>query len=163
MGGFVEAVKLIGAILGIATASFIVYDRLFRDRPDFSFRVRRPVGAASSVENDIYVRIKNVSDEDIIIDEISISPALLTFSVDGEVRSIARAIIRDFNQIVVAPFAERLLILIPTPSRQQSEEQVSVTITATRRATRRPWPWKRRATIKTTLAIIGMLKSATAD
>lgn len=118
--------------------------------------------SANSVENDIYLRIKNVTDEDIVIDEISISPALLTFSVDGEVRSIAKAVIRDFNQIMVGPLAERLLILIRTPNSQQSED-TPVTITATWRGTRRPWPWKRHVKIKTTIAFIELLKSATAD
>jgi hypothetical protein len=162
MDGFVEAIKLVGAVLGIATAFFIVYDRLFRDRPIFSFQVRRPVGAASSVENDIYLRIKNVSDEDIVIDEISITPPHLTFSVDGEVRSIAEAIVRDFNQIVVGSLAERLLILIVTSNDQQSE-YIPVTISATWRGTRRPWPWKRHVRIRTTVASIAKLKSATAD
>jgi hypothetical protein len=32
MDGFMETVKLVGAILGIATAAFIVFDRLFRAR-----------------------------------------------------------------------------------------------------------------------------------
>jgi hypothetical protein len=157
MDGFVEALKLVGAVIGIATASFIVYDRLFRDRPIFSLQASRPAGSASSVDNDIYLRIKNVSDEDIIIDEISISPPHLTFSVDGEVCSIAKAVLREFNQIVVGPLGERLLILIITQS-----EHAPVTITATWRGTRRPWPWKRHVKIHTTVAFIAKLKSATA-
>jgi hypothetical protein len=35
MDWFLESVKLIGAVLGIATAAFIVFDRVFRNRPIF--------------------------------------------------------------------------------------------------------------------------------
>lgn len=42
MAGFVETVKLVGAIFAIATALFIFYDRLFRDRPIFALQAKRP-------------------------------------------------------------------------------------------------------------------------
>jgi hypothetical protein len=107
MDGFVETVKLVGAISGMATALFIVYDRLFRDRPIFALHAKHYV--ASGRENDVYLRIKNVTDEDIVIDEISITPPHFTLAVDTEFDSMVRAISAEFNPVVVGPLGERLV------------------------------------------------------
>lgn len=67
-----------GAILGIGTASFIVFDRLYRDRPIFAPHVKSPSGSVGGRENDVYLRIKNVTDEDIVIDDVAITQVPLT-------------------------------------------------------------------------------------
>jgi hypothetical protein len=115
-------VKLVGAVLGIGTASFIVFDRPYRDRPIFAIHVKAPAGMRTGRDNDVYVRIKNVADEDIVIDDISIAPAHLTLSVDGEIHSMVSAMINEFNQVVVGPLGERLLILIIRSTEGSPEE-----------------------------------------
>jgi hypothetical protein len=159
MDGFLEGVKLAGALLGIGTASFLVYDRLFRDRPIFALHVK---GQASRRENDVYLRIKNVTDEDIVIDDVSISPAHLALSVDGEIHSLVSAMIIEVHPIAIGPFGERLLILITRTTDGSAAEFDPVSIVATWRGTRRPWPWKRHVRIQTSVAAIRKLRSATA-
>jgi hypothetical protein len=162
LDGFLEWVKLAGALLGIGTASFIVFDRLYRDRPIFALHVRGQMGLAAGLDNEVYLRIKNVTDEDIVIDEISINPAHLTLSIDNEIRSLVSAMVSGFNQIVVGPLGERLLILITTVTEGSSSEFEEVCIMATWRGTRRPWPWKRHVRIRTSVAAIRKLRTATA-
>jgi hypothetical protein len=113
------------------------------------------------MDNEVFLRIKNVTDEDIVIDEISISPAHLTLSVDHEIRSLVSAMVSEFNQIVVGPLGERLLILITAVTEGNSAELEDVSITATWRGTRRPLPWKRHVRIQTTVAAIKKLRTAT--
>jgi hypothetical protein len=58
MDWFLESVKLIGAVLGIATAAFIVFDRVFRGRPIFALHAKVRVPG----DNDLFLRVKNVLD-----------------------------------------------------------------------------------------------------
>jgi hypothetical protein len=163
MDGFLEWVKLAGSLVGLATASFVVWDRVYRDRPIFALHVKSPpTGRAGGRENDVFLRIKNVSDEDIVVDDVSIGPAHLTLSVDNEIRSLVSAMVSEVHPIVVGPFGERLLILITTVVEGSPAELEPVSITATWRGTRRPWPWKRHVRIQTSVTEVRRLRSATA-
>jgi hypothetical protein len=161
MKGFLEFIKLVGGIAGLGTALFTIYDRLYRDRPIFALHVNRPADSVVSRENDVYIRIKNPTDEDIIIDNISIVPGHLTLATGNDTHAIVRAMVSEFNLIVVRPYLERLLVLIVRLHEGNPAETENVTITATWRGTRRPWPWKRHVRIRTTVAQIRKLKSAT--
>ena len=160
MNIFIETIKFIGSCLGIATALFIVFDRLYRDRPIFSLRV---VSRQRGAENKL--RIKNTTDEDLVIDGISFDPKYFTLAVDDGIRSSIVSSIRrrgEFDPIVVGPRGERLLRLIFTENHQQGASD-SVAVVATWNNTRRPWPWKRHVRIRTSLTSINLLKSALAE
>jgi hypothetical protein len=52
----VEPIKLVGSLLGIATAAFIVYDRLVSGRPVFAISAKP--GSRSRRDNYLFLRIK---------------------------------------------------------------------------------------------------------
>jgi hypothetical protein len=71
---FVEAVKFIGGLSGLASVSFLIYDRLVRFRPTIFFRPSN---------NNVYLVIKNTMPETLVIDQITVAPAYLEI-VAGE-------------------------------------------------------------------------------
>ena len=88
-----EAATLIpsvGGILAIPTAIFIVYDRLVRGRPIFAIHADGKIGG----ENRLFLRVKNVLDEDIVIEDWQITPPLLSLSTDHSIRALVAARIK---------------------------------------------------------------------
>lgn len=68
----VELLKLLGGIAGLATAAFTIYDRAIRSRPIANLNADAPelwLGVPATV----YLQIKNPTDRDLIIEEISTS------------------------------------------------------------------------------------------
>ena len=155
MDWFLESVKLIGAVLGIATAAFIVFDRVFRGRPIFALhaKVRAPN------DNDLFLRIKNVLDEDVVIENWDVTPELVGLSKDDSVRAIIEAAAGNIQTAILPPLGElmlRLIILGPATGR----EQEPIIISAQWNNTRRPWPFRRTLKIKTSVARLRALKGA---
>jgi hypothetical protein len=129
-----EGVKLIGSLLGIATASFIVYDRFIRSRLIVALHVKKPELRS---ENEVYLRIRNTVPEDIVVDAITIQPPFLTLAYDDDVQSMTNALIGSFNRIVVGPHDERLLLIV-IRDRKDVSKSAPVAISVAWRATRRP-------------------------
>lgn len=155
MDSVAEAIKLIGGILGIATATFIVFDRIWRNQPIFALHAKPRVAG----DNYLFLRIKNVLDEDIVIENWSVSPQLVGLSTDTSVRAIAGAMLDDVPTTILPPLGEQqfnLVILDAATPRKQEE----ITISAQWDTTRHPWPFRRRVKIKTTLARLEELKGA---
>jgi hypothetical protein len=155
MDWFLESVKLIGAVLGIATAAFIVFDRVFRNRPIFVLhaKVRAPN------DNDLFLRVKNVLDEDIVIEKWGMSPAFVGLSKDDSFRAVFEAAIGNTPIAILPPLGElrlRLIILGAATGR----ENEPITISAQWNNTRRPWPFRRTLKIKTTVTRLHALKGA---
>src|ERR1700687_4984055 len=64
----IGVVKFVGGVGGLASSAFLIYDRVFRDRPA-AFLI--PANYKTNL------RFKNVAAETIIIDEIIITPPML--------------------------------------------------------------------------------------
>jgi hypothetical protein len=75
---FVEAVKFIGGLSGLASASFLIYDRLVRFRPTVFFRPSN---------NHVCLAIKNTMPETLVIDQITVAPAYLGIALGDDLHS----------------------------------------------------------------------------
>ena len=87
----IELVKFVGGLGGLPSSAFLVYDRIYRNRPS-AFLI--PADYKTNL------RFRNVAAETVIIDEIIITPPMLT---------AARA-----NDLVTRN-EERAAVMYPTP------------------------------------------------
>jgi hypothetical protein len=155
MDYFIEAIKLLGGILGIATAAFIVFDRVVRGRPIFAVHaVPRVAG-----DNYLFLRIKNVLDEDVVIENWRITPPLLGLSTDTSVRAIAGAVLGTIPMAIVPPLGELKLALLILGAATNNKNQ-TVAISADWNTTRHPWLFTRHVKIRITVARVEELKGA---
>jgi hypothetical protein len=150
-----EGIKLIGGILGIATAAFIVFDRLLRGRPIFALHAKPRVPG----DNYLFLRVKNLLDEDVVIENWRINPPLVGLSTDVSVRAIAGAVCGQIPAAILPPLGElKLNLIILDASTDKKDETIK--ISAGRNTTRHPWLFLRRAKIKTTVTRLEELKGA---
>jgi len=156
MDTLVELIKLIGGILGIVTAVFIVWDRVLRGRPIFALQAEPRVPG----DNYLFLRIKNVLDEDIVIENWRVTPSeLVGLSTDVSVRAIVQARLGPIPLAIVPPLGELRLNLIETGLATAKKEE-QITISAAWNTTRHLWPFQRHVKIKTTVARLLDLKGA---
>jgi hypothetical protein len=71
----VETIKLIGGLSGLASATFLIYDRIVRFRPTVSFRPH---------DKAVNLAIRNAMPESLIIDKISFTPPHLGIYSRGD-------------------------------------------------------------------------------
>src|SRR5262249_8129392 len=145
-----EVAKALGVIGGIASSTFLIWDRVVRDRPKVGLRV---------TPGQVYPRIKNVMDEDLIIDSIDSKPQYISPALDHQLESIVRAAAGQFDLLTIEPHGEAKLPLV-VHVRSNGDEGASVKIVTTWRGTRRRWPWKRTSVIETSVAELRSLERA---
>jgi hypothetical protein len=155
MDYLIEAIKLVGGILGMATAAFIVFDRVFRGRPIFALHAKPRVPG----DNYLFLRVKNVLDEDVVIEDWRITPLLLGLSTDTSIRAIAGAALGTIPTTILPPFGEVKLALVVLGAATDRTNE-TVTISANWNTTRHPWLFTRRVKIKITIARLEELKGA---
>ena len=152
---WVEAVKLIGGIVAIPTALFIVYDRAVRGRPIFAIHADGKIAG----ENRLFLRVKNVVDEDIVIEDWRIDPPIVGLSTDHSQRAMVAAQIQQIPRSIVSPMDSlALLLVILGAATGRDQEEIEISAKWTR--TRKPWPFQRRIKIKTTVARLKEWKEA---
>lgn len=158
MGVLLQAFQLVGALLGTASAAFIVYDRAVRGRPIFALHAQP--GLASS-ENYLHVRIVNVLDEDLVVENFSVVPPIVGLAEDHDILAITAAQIQEVRTLVLPPRREAtyVLVILGAATDRDSER---IVISAEWRRTQRPWPWKRTVHIRTTVSELRRLKAARA-
>jgi len=71
----VEWVKLVGGIGGIASSGFLIYDRMWR---------LCPMAYLQAQKASVYLCVKNVANETLIIDSIDVSPKVFAISRRGK-------------------------------------------------------------------------------
>jgi hypothetical protein len=153
----VEPIKLVGSLLGIATAAFIVYDRLVSGRPVFAISAKP--GSRSRRDNYLFLRIKNILDEEIVVESWKISPALVGLSLDHSLDSIVNAQAGEIPLAILKPEDSLwlLLLILPAATNRDNEE---ITISAEWKSTRKPWPFRRRIKTRVTVAKLKEWKEA---
>lgn len=160
MGYWLEAFKILGSGAGLLTSGFILYDRLFRIQPD-AFLIR------GEYPGQVDVILRNVSNESIIIDEMSASPNLVGLAKGDSVLAIVRAVVSrrehtDKNSrsvfIVLKPLEEIRIGLIAFDSFQKASADRDITIRFSWRTSRRRFPLKRTVSIKTSVGDIAAMK-----
>src|SRR4051812_16860039 len=99
-----------GAIVGLLTGIFTVWDRLLRNRPIAYFHVRGPKGSPFR-----YVRVKNIDQSDIQIIDIKCWPDIFRVAKDHSVDGIVRATFGQPPLQFVAPDARCDFPVVETP------------------------------------------------
>ena len=150
---FVEAVKFVGGLGGIASSIFLIYDRIYRFRPS-AYLIPKDYKAN--------IRVDNVADETVILDEITITPGLLeivrandlvTANEERQVSwygSTARKL-PEGAYVVLKPSQSRTFALHRSADFENAKPEVRVTIRCRWRNTRHSFPWSRYVRIKTTV------------
>jgi hypothetical protein len=146
----------------LASSAFLVYDRIFRYRPAaFLF----PANFKTNL------RLKNVSAETIIIDEIVIKPPMLTIARANDLVTVneERAAVWYPNMedkrpegiyVVIKPEEERTFALHRFADFENAEGHKNITIRCRWRNTRKSFPMPRYVRIKTTVKEIRDLREA---
>ena len=93
-----DLITKIGAIVGLATGIFTVWDRLFRARPIAYVHIRGPKGTPYR-----YVRIANTDKADIQVTDVKCWPRVFAAAKDHSIRSIAEAAIGRAPLALIAP------------------------------------------------------------
>jgi hypothetical protein len=124
-----EIFEVIGAICGIAAVVFLFYDRDYRSRPTMHLH---PGDYA------IQLRIRNMIDEAIIVDDIVATPPVLGVA-EGKAAPAA---------VLVKPYEERLLRMTLFREFEELGASAVITVSATWRTTRTIWPRKRQVSTK---------------
>jgi hypothetical protein len=160
-----DAVKLIGALGGLASSAFLVYDRLYR---------YRPIVFLCLADFKVNIQIKNTAEETIVIDEILVRPSILTVArandliTKNEERQMAfypSSADKDGerfqgNFVVVKPLAERMFPLHRLGAFESADGRTRIKIRVHWYNTRKPWPLRRYTTIRTTVKRVRSLQDA---
>jgi hypothetical protein len=93
-----QVFQFFGALLGTASAAFIVYDQAIRGRPNFALHAKSAGG-----ENYLYVRIVNVLTEDLVVENFRINPQIVALSEDHEIDSMVAAQIQVPRTLILPP------------------------------------------------------------
>jgi len=151
----VEFIKIAGGIAGLASATFLIYDRLVRDRPIYAIHAKQgPPG-----NNPLFLRIHNALDEDIVVENWHIVPPLVGLSTDNSIRGMVGAVIGEMPRAILPPRGalNLVLVILGVATNRDSE---SIRISAEWSTTKRPWLFRRRVEIKTTVAKLKQWKEA---
>lgn len=157
---FLEPVKTIGALAGLVSAGFLIYDRALRNRP-LAFLI--------PVEWHAHLTIKNVADETILLDRIKVAPPIISILMGNDTRSVVEAAAEklypstsekaDRIFAVLAPQTERSFGLMFREEFKSADDGTVVTIACDWRNTRKPWPWRRHVDVRTTVGDLRQLQS----
>jgi len=158
----IELIKFVGGLGGLASASFLIYDRVVRYRPTaFLF----------PAEYKTNIRFKNVAAETIIIDKITVKPPLLfvrrandlkpTNTERAEAWYSSKDPDADRIFVIIKPMEERTFMLsgVSADFDHATADQV-FTIKCRWRNTRKPFPIARHVKIKTTARDVRELRDA---
>lgn len=151
----VEFIKIAGGIAGLASAAFLIYDRLVRDRPIFAIHAKQgPPG-----DNPLFLRIHNSLDEDIVVENWRIKPPLVGLSTDNSLRGIVGAVVGEIPRAIIPPRGTLNLVLVILGAATNRDSE-PVEISAEWASTRKPWLFRRHVKIKTTVAKLKQWKEA---
>ena len=163
----VEVIKFVGSLAGLATAAFLIYDRLIRSRPVVYLGV-------SDFKADL--RFKNVTSETIIIDEIKITPDYLRAARANDLITPNEERQQSFyptsagkddprfegNFVFLKPSEERHFALHRFGGFEQAPADEMIVIRCRWESTRRPWFTKRYVNVRTSVEKIRKLVDAAA-
>jgi hypothetical protein len=158
----VELVKFVGGLGGLASATFLVYDRVYRDQPS-AFLVPKDYKAN--------LRFTNNAAETIIIDEIIVRPPLLIVKRANDLvtsNEERQALFYDSARlnpekvlIILKPLEERTFALHGSSAEfEHAADDQTITLRCRWQNTRKPLPFKRYIRIKITSGIIRTMREA---
>jgi hypothetical protein len=114
----IDALIKFGAIVGLATGAFTVWDRLLRWRP-IAYIIATNPGST-------YIRIKNIGQVAVIVWHIQAYPSTFKIATDHSVHAIVSGVIDRLPPSVVNPQRERdfLFFMHPTPPDDSPKQRV---------------------------------------
>jgi hypothetical protein len=149
-----EVIKTTGAILAFAVTVFIVYDRVSRDQPIFALHAE----ARAAGDNYLFLRIKNVLDEDVVVENWRVSLDLAVLSADTSAEAMTVEWSGEVPMAIVPPRSEfNLPLMIRNLATNRKNE--TITISADWNTTLKPWVLQRRVKFETTVARLEELKA----
>jgi hypothetical protein len=156
---FLEAVKFIGGLSGLASGSFLIYDRLVRFRPTIFFR---------PFENSVYLVVKNTMPETLVIDQITVAPAYLGIALGHDLHSTLKTFYEaqrpneQASQVFVAvdPLSEKMCRLLKLKDFDDLLGSTKIKIRCQWRDTRRSFFLKRNVSVSTTVMDVLRLQAA---
>jgi hypothetical protein len=150
----VEWFKLLGSMGGIASSGFLIYDRVWRDRPMVYLQPRKA---------SVYLCVKNVAKETLVIDRIDVSPKALAISMRGDKDDFVSRVEASVDAMfgtetegeshtfsVLGPQEERTFQLNALKECDALKSNDTIRIRCVWRTTRRPWPIRRTVSVRTT-------------
>jgi hypothetical protein len=158
MTALLEALKFVGSCAGLVSAYFLVYDRTARGKP-LTFL---------QLENwHVNLLVKNVADETIVVDKITVSLPAVSILTGDDTLAIVEAVAERFYPsgktsrtfVVLGPQAERSFQLLFRPEAEKVADATPIKLVCVWRNTRKPWPLKRRAVIRTTMGDLQNLQA----
>jgi hypothetical protein len=137
-----EGVKFFGGLSGLASAIFLIYDRLYRSQP-IAFLMPHEYKAA--------LRLKNVAKETIIIEGIDVSPPIIQVHRGNDLRTVneeRQAVwypkLNDEKEmrvfIILTPESERTFHLHRSAEFEEADDETVITFRCKWRNTRKPLP-----------------------
>jgi hypothetical protein len=123
-----EFLKTVGALSGLATALFTLFDRFLRFRPLVS--VTAQLGLVDSNASPL-LRIKNVAPFDILVETIQIEPKLIGLSLQTTALAMVDAITGDRTSVLLGPGEEHLLHIIlldPVPRQLDPSARIAISV-----------------------------------
>jgi hypothetical protein len=123
-----ELLKTIGALSGLATALFTLFDRFLRFQPLVS--VTAQLGLTSSNATPL-LRIRNVAPFDILVEKIEIEPTLIGLSQQQTIRAMVDVLTGDRITVLLGPSDEQLLYIIlldPSPRHLDASTRIKITV-----------------------------------
>ena len=162
LGELFDGLKSVGSIVGLLSGGFLVYDRMIRSRPVVYLGV-------SEYKADL--RIKNATDQTIIINEIVATPSciqvarandLITTNEERQVAFYPTTAGKndprfEGNFIFLKPQEERKFALHRFGDFEQAKDDDKVVIRCRWENTRRPWFTARYVTVRTTIGRVRKL------
>lgn len=157
-----DGLKSVGSIVGLLTGGFLVYDRVIRSRPMVYL-------GASEYKADL--RIKNATDQTVVIDEIVVTPSsisvarandLITHNEERQVAFYPTTAGKndprfEGNYVFLKPQEERKFALHRFGDFEQAKDDDKVVIRCRWESTGRPWFTARYVTVRTTIGKVRKL------
>jgi hypothetical protein len=158
----IEVVKFVGGLSGLASIAFIVYDRVIRSRPS-AFLV--PADYKTNL------RFSNVAAETIIVDEIKVDPPIIKVAnandlVTGSAEKLATMYPRKRQGeterifILIKSMEERTFPLHRFVEFESATGSTPISIRCRWKNTRRPFPFNRYVTVRTTVREVADIREA---
>lgn len=157
-----KSITFVGSIVGLASGVFLVYDRLFRNQP-LIFLVPHEYKAA--------LRLKNVSQETLIIEEIDIKPPVIALRNPDDLRTVSEdrqavwyPTMNDHKAmrvfIILGPLGERTFDLKRSAEFENATEDTYISIRCKWRNSRWPLPFYRSRWLKVSVSDIRAMREA---
>ncbi|MGO4739252.1 hypothetical protein AB4099_22070 [Bosea sp. 2KB_26] len=140
-----EYVFKLGSLAGLVSAGFLIFDRFFAHRPTLSLH-----RVVEHYAPEVYLRIVNNHDSDLIIHSIECSPDRWTIAEDDETKAIATAVLRrKLTDHVIPPKGTHLLLIIRISDGTTPKASEALTFIVSWNLSGEAWRWSRKSKLKT--------------